>query len=75
MIQTIKMERKMERWFRSEIVNEYDQEYHNHKPPTDPWHHEEKPHNHDETPGRQTKQSNQLSLPHQDDFKNKMDIS
>ena len=75
MIQTIKMERKMERWFRSEIVNEYDQEYHNHKPQTDPWHREEEPHKHDETPGRQTKQSNQLSLPHQDDFKNKMDIS
>ena len=27
-----------------------------------------------ETPGRQTKQSNQLSLPHQDDCKTRMDI-
>ena len=26
-------------------------------------HHEEEPHNNHETPGRQTKQSNQLSLP------------
>ena len=37
MIQTI----KMERWFRSDIVNDNDQEYHNHKPQTDPWHREE----------------------------------
>ena len=36
--------------------------YHNHKPKTNPWHREEEPHNHHETPGRQTKQSNQLSL-------------
>ena len=41
--------------------------YHNHKPQTTPWHREEKPLNHHETPGRQIKQSNQLSLPHQDD--------
>ena len=41
--------------------------YHNHKPQTTPWHHEEEPPNHHETPGRQIKQSNQLSLPHQDD--------
>ena len=46
-------------------------EYHNHKRRTNPWHHEEEPH---ETPGRQTKQSNQLSLHHQDDFKTRMDI-
>ena len=32
------------------------------------------PHNYHETPGRQTKQSNQLSLPHQDDCKTRMDI-
>ena len=43
--------------------------YHNHKLQTNPWHREEEPHNHHETPGRQTKQSNQLSLPHQDDAK------
>ena len=36
--------------------------YRNHKPQTNPWHREEEPHNHHETPGRQTKQSNQLSL-------------
>ena len=48
--------------------------YHNHKPKTNPWHREEEPHNHHETPGRQTKQSNQLSLPHQDDCKTRMDI-
>ena len=36
--------------------------YHNHKPKTNPWHREEELHNHHETPGRQTKQSNQLSL-------------
>ena len=41
--------------------------YHNHKPQTNPWHCEEEPHIHHKTPGRQTKQSNQLILPHQDD--------
>ena len=40
--------------------------YHNHKLQTTPWHREEEPLNHHETPGRQIKQSNQLSLPHQD---------
>ena len=39
--------------------------YHNHKLQTTPWHREEDPLNHHETPGRQIKQSNQLSLPHQ----------
>ena len=39
-----------------------------------PWHHEEKPHNNHETPGRQTKQNNQLSLPHQDDCKTRRGI-
>ena len=38
------------------------------------WHREEEPLNHHETPGRQIKQSNQLSLPHQDDCNTKMDI-
>ena len=37
--------------------------YHNYKLQTNPWHREEEPHNNHETPGRQTKQSNQLSLP------------
>ena len=41
---------------------------------TYPWHREEEPHNNNETPERQTKQSNQLSLPHQDDCKTKRDI-
>ena len=41
--------------------------YHNHKPQTTPWHHEEEPLNHHETSGGKIKQSNQLSLPHQDD--------
>ena len=44
--------------------------YHNHKLQTNPWHCKEEPHNNQETPRSQTKQSNQLSLPHQDDFKN-----
>ena len=48
--------------------------YHNHKLQTTPWHHEEEPLNHHETPGRQIKQSNQLSLPHQDDCNSRMDI-
>ena len=37
--------------------------YRNHKLQTNPWHRKEEPHNNHETPGRQTKQSNQLSLP------------
>ena len=37
--------------------------YHNHKLQTTPWHSEEEPPNHHETPGRQTKQSNQLYPP------------
>ena len=40
--------------------------YHNHKLQTTPWHRQEEPLNHHKTPGRQIKQSNQLSLPHQD---------
>ena len=36
--------------------------YHNHKLQTTLWHREEEPLNHQETPGRQIKQSNQLSL-------------
>ena len=48
--------------------------YHNHKLQTSPWHREEEPLNHHKTPGRQIKQSNQLSLPHQDDCNTRMDI-
>ena len=48
--------------------------YHNHKPQTAPWHREQEPLNHHETPGRQIKQSNQLSLPLKDDCNTRMDI-
>ena len=48
--------------------------YHNHKLQTTPWHREEEPPNHHETQGRQIKQSNQLSLSHQDDYNARMDI-
>ena len=41
--------------------------YHDHKPQTTHWHREEEPLNHHETPGRLIKQTNQLSLPHQED--------
>ena len=47
---------------------------HNHKLQTKPPHHKEEPHNHHKTLGRQAKQSNQLSLPHQDDCKTRMDV-
>ena len=43
--------------------------YHNQNLQTNLGHREEEPHNNHETPGSQTKQSNQLSLPHQDDLK------
>ena len=48
--------------------------YHNHKLQTKQWHCKEQPHNNHETPGRQTKQSNQLSLPSQDDCKTRSHI-
>ena len=47
--------------------------YHNYKLQTIPSHREEEPHNSHETPGRQTKQSYQLSLSYQDDRKTRMD--
>ena len=47
--------------FWSKIVSMI-RKYHNHKPKTNPWHREEEPHNHHETPGRQTKQSKQPAL-------------
>ena len=46
--------------------------YHNHKLQTTPWHREEEPLNPHETPERQIKQSNQLTLPHQDDCNTKI---
>ena len=48
--------------------------YHNHKLQTNPWHREEEPLNHHATPGRQIKQSNHPSRPHQDDCNSRMDI-
>ena len=48
--------------------------YHNHKPQTTPRHREEELLNHHETTGRETKQSNQPPLPHQDDCNTRMDI-
>ena len=38
-----------------------------------PWHREEEPHNNHETPGRQTKQRNQLPPLHQDHHKTRTD--
>ena len=55
------------------IVKEYDQEIQKSQTALNPWHLEEEPHNNHETPGRQTKQSNQLSLPYRDDCKPRMD--
>ena len=61
---------------RSYIVSKYDQEIpRSQTAKKTPWHREEEPHNNHETPGRQTKQTNQLSLPHQDDCKTRMDTS
>ena len=59
---------------RLKIVSDYIRKYHKHKPQATPWHREEEPLNHHEIPGRQNKQSNQLSLLHQDDCNNRMDI-
>ena len=42
--------------------------YHNHALQTNPRHREEEPHNNYKTTGRQIKQSNRLSLSHQDDW-------
>ena len=59
---------------RLKIVNEYDQEIPQSQTADNPWHREEEPPNHHETPGRQIKQSNQPSLPHQDDCNTRKDI-
>ena len=47
--------------------------HHNHKPQTTLWRREEEPLNHQETPGPQIKQSNQLSLPHRNDCNTRTD--
>ena len=48
--------------------------YHNHKLQKTQWHREEEPPNNHETPGRQIKLSNQLSLSRQDDCKTRIDM-
>ena len=60
--------------FKDKKVSEYDQEIPQSQTAYNPWRREEEPHNTHETPGRHTKQSNQLSLPHQDDCKTRRDI-
>ena len=55
-------------------VNEYDQDIPQSQTADNPWYRKEESHNKHETPGRQTKQSNHLSLPHQDDCKIRMGI-
>ena len=47
--------------------------YHNYKSQTTPWHCKEERFNHKETPGRQIKQSNQISLPQQDECNTRTD--
>ena len=54
---------------KTKTVSEYDQDIPQSQTAENPWHREEEPHNNHETPGRHTKQSNQLSFPHQDDCK------
>ena len=56
------------------IVSEYDQEISQSQTADNSWYREEEPRSHHETPGRQNKQSNQLSLAYQDDCKTRMDI-
>ena len=60
---------------RQKIVSEYDQEIPQSQIADNPVAPEEELLNHHETPGRQIKQSNQLSLPHQDDCNTRMDIT
>ena len=48
--------------------------YHNYKLQTNLWHREQEPQNTHETQGRQAKQLNKLSLPHQVDCNTRMDI-
>ena len=59
----------------TKIVSEYDQKIPQSQTADNPVApREEEPLNHHKTPGRQIKQSNQLSLPHQDDCNTRMDI-
>ena len=58
----------------SKIVSEYDKEILQSQTIDNPMASREESLNHQETPGRQNKQSNQLSLPHQDDCNTRMDI-
>ena len=46
----------------AKLVSEYGQEIPQSQATDKPWHRKEEPQNNDETLGRQTKQSNQLSL-------------
>ena len=52
------------------MIRKYDK----HKLQKKPMTRKEKPHNNHKTPGRQTKQCNQLSIPYQDDCKTIMDM-
>ena len=56
------------------IVSEHDQEIPQSQTADNPVAPQEEPHNHHETPGRQIKKSNQISIPHQDDCNTRMDI-
>ena len=56
------------------IVSEYDQEIPQSQTADNPVASREEPLNHHRTSRRQIKQSNQLSLPHQDDCNTRMDI-
>ena len=53
--------------------SEYDQEIPQSQTADNPVAPQGEPLNHHETPGRQIKQNNQLSLPHQDDCNTRMD--
>ena len=55
-------------------ISEYDQEIPQSQIADKSMHCEEEPLYNHETPGRQTKQSNQLSLPQQDDYNTRMYI-
>ena len=58
----------------AKIVSEYHQEIPQSQPVDKPIATQQETHINHETPGRQTKQSNQLSRSHQDDCKTRMDI-
>ena len=58
----------------TKIVSEYDQEIPQSQTAATPLHRKEESLNHHETPRRQIKQSNQLSLPNQDDCNTRMNI-